>query len=263
MMSGSNRLAEIEYYDRGARKFSDDGWIVPGSCDGARLLNPRPGLNQLDRILDLLRREPGTRRAVAAIYQPEDAGRVSRDVPCAVAVAYSLRGEELHATTMLRSSNALRILPYDIFLFSLLAEVVAAELHVRLATYHQFAVSLHVYHKDIQLARDLVQVPSPMERPAMPPVPPGTALRDIETLSRIEQDLRASHMTAGPEWLSRFRVRIETALPRFWQNFARLLLIHALRRGLQDGTTQQLLEAEATEALDEPFRTLHLATTRR
>jgi hypothetical protein len=263
MMSGSNRLADIEYYDHGARKFSDDGWTVPGSCDGARLLNPSPGMNQLERVLDLLRTESGTRRAVAAIYRPEDAGRRSRDIPCAIAVAYNVRGGEVHATTILRSSNAFRILPYDVFLFSLLAEVVAAELGMRLATYHQFAVSLHIYDKDIEAARDLVSSAASLERTPMPPMPRGTALRDVKVLAEIEQDLRASHLVADSAWMKRFDVRIEAGLPRFWQNLARLLLIHALRMGSRDAMSRRALEDAVAEQLDEPFKGILRQTAER
>ena len=230
MMAANDRVADVAWYDRGAHKFSDDGWTVPGSSDGARLLNPRPGLNQIERVIELLRREPDSRRAVAVVYQPEDAGRVSRDVPCTIGMAYNLRGEGLHASTIMRSSNAFRILPYDLFLFSLLAEVVAAELGVPLAGYHQFAVSLHVYVPDVDAATDVVTSDPPATRWSMPAMPPGSVFEQLRALIRVEQELRHPDVTVDVAAVPRLEQRFEQELVPYWQDFGRVLLLHALRR---------------------------------
>lgn len=258
-MAGNDRLADVEWYDAGAGRFSDNGLTIPGSCDGARLLNPRPGLDQLARVIELLRREPDSRRAVAAIYQPEDAGRVSRDVPCTIALAWNLRGDRLHATTIMRSSNAFKVLPYDLFLFSMLAEVVAVELGVALGSYHQFAVSLHVYHRDLEAATATAAADPPAGRAPMPPMPPG-ALEHLRVLLRIEQDLRGPQQDAGLAWLARQHERIAVELPRYWQGFGRLLLLHTLQRRVADPSTRRSLEVAVADALDEPFRSLHTAS---
>jgi hypothetical protein len=254
MMSGNDRLADIEWYDAGARRFSDDGWTVPGSSDGARLRNPRPGLDQLTRVIQLLRSEPDTRRAVAVIYQPDDAGRLSRDVPCTIALAYNLRHGRLHATTIMRSSNAFKVLPYDLFLFSMVAEVVAAELEVELGSYHQFAASLHVYHRDLKLAGELAADPRPSSRAVMPPMPKGGTLDDVAALLRIEQALRGPDLDSRE--LGRQHERIARELPRYWQGFARLLVLHAVQRRVLEAVARRELEETVIEELDEPFRSL-------
>jgi thymidylate synthase len=252
-MAGSDRLADVEFYDANARRFSDDGVTVPGSCDGARLLHPRPGLNQLERVVELLRREAGSRRAVAAIYQPEDAGRRSRDIPCAIALAYNLREDGLHATTIMRSSNALKVLPYDLFLFSLLAEVVAAELEVEPAGYHQFAVSLHVYAEDVPQAEAVVAAGAPPGRAAMRPVP-ADPFGQLSRLVQLEQELRAGHLLAGRAWVKEHDQRIDRTLAPFWQDFARVLLLHAVRRGGLPAGERDAFAQEVSSALSDPFK---------
>ena len=256
MMAANDRVADVAWYDGGAALFSDDGWTVPGSSDGARLFNPRPGLNQIERVIELLRREPDSRRAVAVIYQPDDAGRVSRDIPCTIGMSYNLRAGGLHATTIMRSSNAFRILPYDLFLFSLLAEVVAAELGVDLAGYHQFAVSFHVYHRDLELAADVAAGEPTGPRAVMPPMPRGPALEHIRALLRIEQDLRDAAVSLEPDSVRRLADRIERELPGYWQDFGRVLLLHAMRRRLPVGPERHDLELAVIGELGAAFRTL-------
>ncbi|HKE99261.1 MAG TPA: thymidylate synthase [Actinomycetes bacterium] len=256
MMSGSDRLADIEYYDLRGRDFSDDGLVVPGSCDGARLLSPRRGLDQLARVVDLLRHDPGTRRAVAVIYHPEDAGRVSRDIPCHIAVGYNLRDGALHCTTLMRSSNAARVLPYDLFLFTLLAEVVACMVGASSFTYHQFAISMHVYAKDLPAARAIVTEPPPARRRPMPPMPSASVAGDVRTFLEIEREFRASHLLADSVWLADQQLRIQASLPGFWQDFAQVLLVQAVRRCRLEPSRRTALEAEAVAPISDPFKAL-------
>src|SRR5262245_37622499 len=51
MMAGSDRLADIAFYEPKSKAFSDDGVAVPGSNYGQRILRPRPGCNQLEAII--------------------------------------------------------------------------------------------------------------------------------------------------------------------------------------------------------------------
>jgi thymidylate synthase len=134
MMAGNNRLADIEFYwGRAVTPFSDDAITVPGSSYGARMFSSSPGLNQIDAIIHRLQDDPSTRRAAVSIYQPIDAVRESRDIPCTFGLFFHVREEHLISTVIMRSNNALILLPYNIFEFSLLAEVIAQEVGCRWA----------------------------------------------------------------------------------------------------------------------------------
>jgi thymidylate synthase len=145
MMAASDRLADIAFYEDKVRKFSDNGITIPGSSYGQRILNPRPGLNQLESVIDRLKKDAGSRRAAISVYQAEDAMRESSDIPCTFGLFYHVREGRLLTTTLMRSNNAFLLLPYNIFEFSLLAEVVAAELEIPLGTLTHHAISMHVY----------------------------------------------------------------------------------------------------------------------
>jgi len=254
MMAGDHRLSPIEFYDARARLFSDDGLTVPGSSDGHRLINARPGLNQLDRVIDVLAAEPATRRAVASIYHPEDAGRVSRDIPCHIAVAYNRRRDSLHATTMMRSCNAARVLPYDLFLFSLLAEYVARRIGAQPGTYTQFTVSLHVYEEDLDAAARMAGSAVDDSRPRMAPMPADDPAGCVARLIGIEEAVRLSAPSADRRWVRRHEAAIADTLPDYWQDFGRVLLLHAIRRSpLADGEAAEL-SADVGSRLSAAFR---------
>jgi hypothetical protein len=51
MLSGSDRLKDIEFYEPRVSGFTDDTLTVPGSNYGRRLFMPEPGLDQIREIV--------------------------------------------------------------------------------------------------------------------------------------------------------------------------------------------------------------------
>jgi hypothetical protein len=156
MLSGSDRLEDIAFYSGGARRFTDDGLTMPGSSYGHRIFCPEVGVNQFEAAASLMGIRPNTRRAAIAIYQPLDCGRPSNDIPCSMGMVLSPRGSRLHATALMRANNALRLLSYNIFEFTLLVEFMAAQTGQDLGSYHHFAVSMHILESDLSTARRVI-----------------------------------------------------------------------------------------------------------
>src|SRR5207302_676113 len=150
------RYADIAFYEPKVKGFTDDGISVPGSSYGRRIVQVRPGLDQLGSAISRLKDDPSSRRAAVTIYQPEDAVRESKDIPCAFGLFYHVRGGELYATLSMRSNNAVQLLPFNVFEFSLLAEVVACELGVPLGPLVYQAASMHVYDESLARAREII-----------------------------------------------------------------------------------------------------------
>ena len=111
MMAGSDRLDSISYYSEGIKHFSDDDFIVPGSNYGTRLFYARPGLDQITNVVNILKKDPTSRRAMATIFQPEDTARTSTDIPCTYGLSFLVREDKLNVTTIMRSNNAWKLLP--------------------------------------------------------------------------------------------------------------------------------------------------------
>jgi thymidylate synthase len=255
MMAASDRLADIAFYEDKSRKFSDNGISIPGSSYGQRILSPRPGLNQLESVIRRLKADLGSRRAAISIYQAEDAVRDSSDIPCTFGLFYLVRKGRLHATTLMRSNNAFLLLPYNIFEFSFLAEVVAAELEIPLGPLTHHAISMHVYDHEYEKAREVVAEwadPSAASTllpvPAMPVRP--SPLEQIRLLAILEAELR--HGSAGlketnvEDWIDKGG----EALHPFWRQLYFLLMLHVAKRNGDQGALGAL-----ESVIVDPWRT--------
>ena len=229
MMAASDRLADIAFYEPRVRGFSDDGIAISGSNYGMRMLSPRPGLNQLRGIITELRQHPSSRRAMITIYHAEDSTRQeSKDIPCTFGFGFLIRDGKLQATTIMRSNNAVSLLPFNLFEFSLLAEVVATEVGVSLGPLSHFAMSMHIYETDRARAKEIVKEASGMAPFIMPPMP-AKPLNAIQKLASAEAELRHCNLSDAnlEEWIRRPEV---DGLDVYWHPFFQVLLFHAAGR---------------------------------
>lgn len=245
MMTGSERLADIGFYEPQVSRFSDDGRTVPGSNVGRRILQPRPGINQLKSVLSTLRNDPSTRRAAISLYHPEDAGRESADIPCAFGLFFNIRNGQLETTTVMRSNNLWALFPYNVFEFTLLGELVANELQVEIGGYHHFVVSLHLYDSDRQRVEATLTGGKPCRASMMLPMP-REALKTLDDLIMLEREIRAASITTAN---TRELAESAQALDPYWRDFALILLCH--RRAF---ATIPRVVLETAEAVREPLR---------
>jgi thymidylate synthase len=133
-----------------------------------------------------------------------------RDVSCACTLQFLVREGRLHAIAYMRSNDAIWGLPYDVFLFSMLQELLATELGLPLGSYYHFAGSLHLYEYHFALARELIEAPKP-EPFEMPPM---TAPQQSSELIKAEVETR-KHGTASAELLA--------TLDPYWADLIRVL----------------------------------------
>jgi thymidylate synthase len=235
-LSASNELSFIRYYSDRWSEFADDEQTIRGSCYGYRLF--RGGerrLSQWETAHKLLRQDPSTRRAVLLISQPlVDGDITAKDVACATSLQFLLRDGQLDAVIHMRSNDAFWGLPYDVFLFTMLQELFAAELNVELGRYHHSVGSLHLYRKHIRAVQTVIDDSSwhdfEMPRLSKPEVLP-------QFLS-AEHALRLADPSAP---------RLAETLPQYWRQLAEILACYSLR--------QQSLERNSTAMLsaDSPY----------
>ncbi|MFE1745676.1 thymidylate synthase [Coleofasciculus sp. H7-2] len=143
LLSGSNRIEDIAFYTKGAQKYTDDGIIMPGA-HGYRIFYPVVGINQFDACAELLREWENTKRAAITLYQPEDCGRKTKDIPCIMSIVFSARKGKLHTTVYMRANEVYQILPYDLFEFTMFAEFMAVCTDFELGYYHHISTSMHI-----------------------------------------------------------------------------------------------------------------------
>ncbi|WP_269584428.1 thymidylate synthase [Roseibium sp. Sym1] len=225
MISGNNRLADIAFYEPRVRQFTDDEIIVPGSSYGARIRQAHPGIDQLQGVIARLKEDKNSRRAAIAIYQPTDTVRNSNDIPCAFGMFFHIRNEKLHTQVIMRSNNATTLLPFNIFEFSLLAEVVAAECNVDMAQLSHYAASMHVYEKMRELSEKIVSAGGETKSVEMPQMPSDPApLDEIRRLVHFEADMRHRSEAISDGTIEEEVEKIRAEFSTYWQQMAFLLL---------------------------------------
>jgi thymidylate synthase len=209
--SGSNEVQFIEYYAKRWREFSENGSTIRGSCYGHTIFGQsRSQRTQWQQIVELLRMDPESRRAVLNFREPTEDLVTVKDVPCANTMQFLIRDSKLHAIVSMRSNDAIWGLPYDVFLFTMFQEFLASELGVPLGTYTHTVGSLHLYERHFDLARRIISVPL-VPTYAMPAMQEHGQLT---TFLNLEERLRnGAHF--GPE--------LKSALHPYWQNLLAVL----------------------------------------
>jgi thymidylate synthase len=254
MVSGSDRLEDIAFYEPKVRPFTDNQLSIPGSSYGMRLFQPRPGLNQLEGVVERLKSESGSRRSAAVIWCPEDAVRMSNDIPCAFGTFYHARNGRLIATTVMRSNNAFLLLPFNVFEFSLIAEMVAVSVGMELGSYVHFAASMHVYDSQRDPAQRVIDAyrtgmlnrNPPPSMDCIPADPPP--LEQARKLAQLEAVLRHDHDALHAQNTADLLARGQAELHPYWLGFYRVLLAHALTKADRHETA-----IEIARALPHPF----------
>jgi thymidylate synthase len=123
---------------------------------------------QLDNVISVLRREPGTRRAVLTIWREDDLTH-DGDRPCTLTLQLLARRGQLELVVTMRSQDAWLGVPYDVFMFSQLQESLAAHLGLEPGRYAHHVGSLHLYDRDREAAGMLLKCahdrPGPVDYP--------------------------------------------------------------------------------------------------
>ena len=203
-------------------------------------------------MIKTLTSDKNTRRAAITVYHPVDAGRESNDVPCAFGMFFHCREGKLHATVIMRSNNALDLLPLNIFEFSMLVEIVAVEAELELGEITWFVGSMHLFEAGVNKAQGILHTPL-VPVASMSPMPRQKARRPLSQLTELgtlEAELRhgsraIDHRSIG-EWIERFRDRLSP----YWAQVGLLLLSNVAKNRSTDALRQ------VTDRLEEPFRSL-------
>ena len=131
-------------------KYSSNGLVVDG-CYGPRI-HGRIGIHE---VIDALIKDPFTRRAVLPVFQYEDLRSPSLNTPCTLSLQFLARDGELDMIVNMRSSDIVRGVTYDLFVFTIIQELIARKLGYALGTYHHNAGSLHLYESDLLMVNSM------------------------------------------------------------------------------------------------------------
>jgi thymidylate synthase len=213
-MTRGNKLDFIRYYIPAYEEETEDGETIYGAY-GRRLFSQR-GQNQLRNAIDALGVSPESRRAVIQLFNAEDIARRHKEVPCTCTLQFLVRRKRLHLLTTMRSNDAYKGLPHDIFCFTMLQEVMARTLGVELGTYKQFVGSLHLYDEDRGVAEQYLNE-AVQSTILMPPMPIGDPWLSLRKLLDAEDRIRHGGEFDADAW----------GVDPYWADLIRLLQIFA------------------------------------
>lgn len=104
---------------------------------------------QVQFVIDELRRNPSSRRAVISIRTPDDIG--SDDPACLQHLQYFIRHDKLDCVVLFRSNDACKATFMNAFALIMLQKRIADALGVEIGQYVHRANSFHCYEKDFTL----------------------------------------------------------------------------------------------------------------
>ncbi|MFJ1582556.1 thymidylate synthase [Streptomyces sp. NPDC088197] len=164
ILSGSDAPWIFDFNDQLAQ-YADDG-ILRGAY-GPRLRRWGGSVDQLRRVVEILKADPDSRRALIQLYDPARDAAGHRDVPCTLGFQFHLRHGRLDMATSMRGQDVWIGLPYDLFFYTTLHELVAGWLGVETGDYRHHVGSLHVYERDMERAAAITSVTSLPEMPEL------------------------------------------------------------------------------------------------
>lgn len=210
-LSKEKDLDFISYYLHHYTKESEDGETVYGGY-GPRIFNLRGEINQMENILDLLRKRPASRKAVIQIFDGADLVDDHPELPCTGTLQFLIRNNHLHMFTTMRSNDAFLGLSHDIFAFTMLQEIVACSLNLELGGYSHAVGSLHLYEEHQGKAKQYLKEGIQSTKDIMPQMPVVDPWNSIGKLLEAELEIRSgnnfeeSKLNVDPYWSDLIRL---------------------------------------------------------
>jgi len=101
--------------------------------------------NQLDYVIDKLKKYKHTRHAAISIYDGKEHPKFATDTPCTYAVQFTNVENRLNMCVTMRSNDLWYGFCNDQYQFSKLLELVCERTGLAMGTYYHFAHNLHIY----------------------------------------------------------------------------------------------------------------------
>ena len=213
LLSGSESVHPIEFYNPIGRRFVDEetnATRLRGAW-GARLF----GTGSITKAIDLLRESPGTRRCVIPVWEQDDLGKNSRNVPCLTSVQFSIKGGRLDCFVTMRSQAAVGVMPYDLFLLTMLHEYVSVRTGVPMGEYVHFAPLCGIRESEVETLRKMEKsTVLPTEMPPMEKLDSGK----LALFHYCERKIRRTSI---------YPIEEVEQLPAYWRGFLVLALLKA------------------------------------
>lgn len=234
ILSGSDALHAISPYISQYVDESEDGETIHGAY-GPRIFS-RIGQHQFERTLAILRQKPSSRRAVIQILERRDLAENRREIPCTLQLQFRIIENRLNLLVSMRSNDAFLGLPHDVFVFTVLQEIMAHHLSIEIGTYKHFAADFHLYEKHLTKVDQFLREGWTSTLSPMPTMPSDRLEESIALLLQAEDHIRTKK--AIPPLVD--------SLHQYWQNLVGFIALHFARiardRALRENAKKLITE---------------------
>lgn len=257
VLSGRNDVEWLSHYLPRAKDFSDDGTTWSGGYGPSLRAWGPDRVDQLWHVVELLREDVETRRAVISLYDPaRDTALGLKDVPCNNWLSFRVGNDgRLHLNVATRSNDIIwGWSGINTFEWSALLAVVCALTGLAQGTIRYNITSLHLYERHFAKARRIVganqgqeialEDAGPRFTSLGPSTTRGTLNAMLDSWFRVEARIRERSLEAGDLIASH-----PDALMREW-----LWALHTWHRGLRPAPTTHLRRALANSPALKVFK---------
>ena len=254
-LSGNDSTEWISNYSSFWSKISDDGKTA-NSAYGARIFKPHSRISstvdqtwtQWKYVIDELKKDPDSRRAVIHIRSPQDSILANLDVPCTLSLQFFLRDDKVYMVTSMRSSDVILGIAYDIPAFTIFQELLSLQLTnelgrpIGIGDYIHMSASLHVYERHFKMVEKIISEDKPgnyvdlLEMPKMPNMPPLNDLLSFESEVRNAKD--------SADVISAFSKYV---FSDYWKDWCKIIASHKASKLKDDVLSNNLLSTTSFE----------------
>lgn len=108
--------------------------------------------NQLDKVIDMLKNDPLTRRASISLYDGKEIDQYKKDTICTYAINFYIDiDDRLSMQVMMRSNDLVYGFCNDQYCFSELQKIVAKELNRQIGKYYHYVCNMHIYERHYKM----------------------------------------------------------------------------------------------------------------
>jgi thymidylate synthase len=225
VLAGRSDVEWLGHYLPRAKDFSDDGETWRAGY-GPRIRKWDAGMyvnDQLGNVVQALRDDPNTRRAVISLWDPASDYCETKDVPCNNWLHFLARAGRLHLHVATRSNDLMwGWSGINNFEWSVLLEIVAKLTNLSVGQIHYSVSSLHLYERHFAKARAFgLPAPAASRPPAFEPESKTVSCLDslLDEWFSIEEAIRTGApgapllITPFPEPMMREWLRV---LHNYW-----------------------------------------------
>ena len=190
ILAGRNDVTWLSQWLAKISEFTDDGETFYGAY-GARIFKDR----QLYKVMERLRLDRASSRAVVAIYEPADVNYSGKDLPCNCTIFLGIDHDRLNITVANRSNDMIwGAYGANVVQFSTLQEYIAFNVDAKMGWYCQMSNNAHIYpdHEVTKRVLGDIQQPEDLYDPycATPALRPYDMFTECQDPARWDLDLQ-------------------------------------------------------------------------